>query len=519
MEEVKKKTTKKITNASKVQKVSKKKIEASNLSNDELLEQILAKKKQKNSTKDINVNKDTKKSSVKAKNTNLDKRKASELSSDELYDLIKSKKKSKKKSVDTEKNDSIIDTEIKKEEAETSKSDESKKQEDNLIITREITFTEESLDLKDKRLLKELRDAIQEFDSLDDSFVKDEKSEEEIVKTRKVDKFNFNYKLIGYIILSLVALLMIVVFFIKSKDATLDENTTFNNTKEEDVIDLRPQLYDECLKSLASDSNKSSEILEAEDNLTNYLKENYDVSVIYEDLNIGFTYSYNSDVVYYGASLIKALDGLYIYTKASEGEINLDDTMVYSSKYKWSSSREMSKYKYGDEVTIRDLVKYAITVSDNTAHQMLISYIGRSNLKEFGNSLGAKNTLSGTSDNFGNITAIDALIYVKAINKFINENEELGNELKSYFVAADQNGLDFPEQGIQAAHKYGEYKYYYHDIGIVYDNKPYAVTIMTLEGNRDFVDKVRDINNHIYELHNLYYSNREKSCRLEVYGE
>lgn len=510
MAEVKKKSNKKAANTSKVHKVSKKKIEASNLSSDELLEQILNKKKTKALKKDVkSTNVENKNSDKKNQNVKVEKD-LSQLSNDELYDLIKSKKKSKKKQESDVKK---IETTEKVETLE-----EQGQKNDDLIITREITFTESSLDLKDKKLLKELRQAIEDYDALSDTCVEKKFKEEPIVETKKVDRKSFKFKLFILIFLFILCLVVVLLLAFNNNDDK-DTKEKVDKTTEKEVVDLKPQLYEECLNRPISESDNSDEVLLEIDELTSYLEKEYDVSLIYEDLNLGFKYSYNTDEVYYGASVIKALDALYIYTKAAAGEINLDDKMTYSSKYKWSSSREMSKYKYGDEVTIRDLVKYAVTVSDNSAHQMLVSYIGRHNLKSFGNSLGATTTLTGNSDNFGNISATDALIYMKEINKFINENEELGEELKSYFVVADQNGLEFPDLGIQAAHKYGEYKYYYHDIGIVYDKNPYIITILTLEGNKNFVEIIKDINSRIYELHNLYYSNREKVCKLEIYGE
>jgi hypothetical protein len=313
----------------------------------------------------------------------------------------------------------------------------------------------------------------------------------------------------------------IVGYFKMNKEqTTLNNRTDFNDTVNIiDSAELRKELYEDCMRRPFSELERTEEVKRAEEELSDYLKNKYNVSIAYEDLTIGYSYTYNVDAIYYGASTIKALDALYIYTKAAQGELNLDDTMVYTSEYKWGSSREMSKYKYGDKVSLRNLVKFAITVSDNTAHQMLVSYIGRENLKAFGNSLGAKNTLLGSADNFGNTTALDTMIYMKAINSFINSNVELGAELKSYFVQADQNGLGFPELGIEAAHKYGEYDYFYHDIGIVYDKNPYVITIMTLEGNKNFVDIIKDINSRVYKLHNLYYSNKDSLCQLEIYAE
>ena len=271
---------------------------------------------------------------------------------------------------------------------------------------------------------------------------------------------------------------------------------------------LNDYYYNLCLSKPYSASDDSADVVSKKDEITKFLGE-YRTSVKYEDIKTGYTYSYNSSRVYYAASTIKSLDALYIYSNAAKGEINLDDTIKYTTPY--GASKEMSKYKIGSSVTLRNLVKYAITVSDNTAHEMLLKYIGKSKLRQFGLDLGAKYTLSG--DDFGNISVDDGIVYMKAINDFINNNGELGEELKGYFVNSEQNDLKLSDKGILAATKYGEYSPNYHNIGIVYDNNPYTIAVLTTElaGNNE--DKIRNINSKIYELHRLYNDNRTSLCK------
>lgn len=439
---------------------------------------------------------------------------------------------------------------------------EEKKVNDDLIITREINFDKDVLDLKNKKTLAELREAIEEFDRLEsypkksvnkiteernkenlnnhskykkrsDRYLSEE--EQGILLSSKKNNFRKKFDSLKYdnndkqkAILILLSMILFVIligvlgFYYGSKetdnnsivDKRFDEQK-FNSKKLEE--EKKQKDFSECLSKSYSEQELNEQINKKVLELNEYIKANYDASIFYEDLSLGFSYSYNSSVVYYAASTIKSLDALYIYTKASLGEINLDDTMIYSSKYKWGSSKEMKKYQYGQKVTLRNLVKYAVTVSDNSAHQMLVDYIGKKNLKEFGKSLGATNTLVG-ADNFGSIDVKDGIIYMKAINDFIINNGELGDELKNYFVVAEQNDLSLPDLGIEAAHKYGQYGYYYHDIGIVYDEHPYVVAILTNEGAKNYEAKVKDINKHIYDLHKEFYLNRENVCQIEIYG-
>ncbi len=427
------------------------------------------------------------------------------------------------------------------------------------IITRELNFSADKFDVKNPDLLDELRKAIDDYDYLDDleeakNLDKENKKEyvdsfetKQLVVTRtrsdrykdledettddfvnlisqknlkpKKKKIKFNKKsLIKLIVFFVVLVLTIVgiVIFINGKNES-GGNTIDSSSNHKEEVDLRPQQYSDCLKRPYSESDNTQALVDAQLAFSDYITKEYEASIAYEDLLTGYRVNYNTNLIYYAASTAKTVGALYLYEKASLGEINLDDTMTYTKKYKRSSSAGMKNHSYGDKVSLRELVKHSITVSDNTAHQMIVSYIGKDKLKEYGHSLGAKHTLDG-KDNYGNITPYDAIIYVKKLNQFINTNTEDALQLKEYFVTASQNGLEQPELGIQAAHKYGQYAPHYHDIGIVYDTKPYVVAILTLECSGKYEEKMQDISKKVYDLHKAFHANRENICHLEVYG-
>ncbi len=272
--------------------------------------------------------------------------------------------------------------------------------------------------------------------------------------------------------------------------------------------------YNTCLNTPFDESNLSGELKNKISELDEYLKDE-DVSVGYEDLTTGFTYSFNEDEVYYAASTIKILDALYIYTKAEENQIDLDETITYESKFVENSSKGMDQHQIGEKISIKKLVEYAIIYSDNTAHKMLINYIGFNNLKDFGNELGATNTLVG-GDNFGNISLKDAMIYLKAVNNFITSNKILGEELKTFLIKAEENMIKYPELDVEVAHKYGHYLYYFHDLGIVYDKKPYVVAILTTYGQIDYQSKINNISQKINEFHQFYQNYIENMCKSNL---
>lgn len=54
-------------------------------------------------------------------------------------------------------------------------------------------------------------------------------------------------------------------------------------------------------------------------------------------------------------------------------------------------------------------------------------------------------------------------------------------------------------------HKYGKTNQYYHDVGIVLDDSPYIVVVLTTESYNDVQKIISDLSSKIYKL-NSYVS-------------
>ena len=205
--------------------------------------------------------------------------------------------------------------------------------------------------------------------------------------------------------------------------------------------------------------------------LEQYVKaKNYKVSLGYYNIENEYTYKYKNETTYYGASLIKTLDALYIY----------ENNMVTNTSRNW--------------------VKDAISVSSNSAHANLIKLIGFQNLKKYGNNLGTKYTLVGT-DNYGYTNVDDQLIVFKKLYNFL-ETSEYGEELKGYFINDYSNYLIY-DGSPKIAHKYGWYDIYYHNVGIVYDEHPYIVVILSNGNYSNKPEIFKDLSQKFYKLNQL----------------
>jgi len=391
---------------------------------------------------------------------------------------------------------------------------------EDLIITKEIDISELDNYLKEES--KEAMDLAEtqkiEIDKISDALKKEEMERDEdyqfLIGIDKKDSLNIRkFFLIILIVILIIALLMISLSKI-SHSVKSEEKIIINTNKKETYSEeMKEKIYNDCMNSSFNNEDDSKEIQKYITELNSYLVSNYNTSIMYYDLSNGFTYKYNEGKVYYAASVIKLLDGLYVYNKAFNNEINLDDKMKYTEEYIYDASKFMSTKQLGEEISIRELVKNAIMVSDNSAHMMLLSYVGKNNLRNYGLSLGATNTLLN-DDNFGYIDVKDAFAYLKELYEFINNSGELGLELKQFLVDSEQNDLKI--DNIDVATKYGEYDYTYHNIGIVYDEHPYILIVLTEEGRREYEEIVNEISNTINDLHHLYYTNRESVCRGKV---
>lgn len=233
---------------------------------------------------------------------------------------------------------------------------------------------------------------------------------------------------------------------------TVTDSSGNTNSKTR-TINVKEKIYNNC-----SAKNSIEEFI---------CKNNYRVSIGYVNLVNNKTYYYKQNQTYYGASLIKTLDALYIYEKNM-----LNDTL-------------------------KEHIKKAISVSDNDSHHYLVNHIGFHNLKQYGISIGAKNTLIG-GDNYGITTVNDQINVMKKLYEITKDNQN--EELKSFFINSKQNYLRF--NGCPTMmHKYGNWEQVYHDAGIVLDEEPYIVVILTSEGYRNYPRIVSTLSQLIYEYH------------------
>ncbi|OON97141.1 MAG: hypothetical protein ATN36_03985 [Epulopiscium sp. Nele67-Bin005] len=198
----------------------------------------------------------------------------------------------------------------------------------------------------------------------------------------------------------------------------------------------------------------------------------------YENIITGETFSHNENLVFKSASTIKLPLATYIYKLASEGSLDLDSFMTYTSTYYYEGTGIIQKQAVGTSYTLRDLTQKNIVYSDNIAYRMLRAKVGLSNFQQYLRDIG---TTMVDTHSYNHINCIDYSKYIKDYYNFTLENPELGAELTYFWQNTDFNDhIPAGVPNLEVGHKIGwlPLENLYHDGGIVYDEQPYILIIL-----------------------------------------
>lgn len=215
------------------------------------------------------------------------------------------------------------------------------------------------------------------------------------------------------------------------------------------------------------------------------------LSVYFEDINSGNTYTYNDEYKYFIASIIKAPYCMYIYQLASDGKCSLDEKFKFEERHKQEGTGKLKDMETPMELTLRELIGYAIKNSDNTAMKIMLNKYTYKGYTEYAKSLGLNYIDDVKYVVNGDITAKDAGIYIKAIYDFIETNE-YGPELKKDMLSTSNTMI---ASKYEIARKYGWADKSFHDMAIVYAPNPYVLTILSDkdEGKQEDYKMFREI--------------------------
>lgn len=328
---------------------------------------------------------------------------------------------------------------------------------------------------------------------------------------------------ISTISLILISIVAYRAINLRNKVDTIEEDL---ETKLETAVEINYPDYtitskegaaylSECLKAPLTENELSDKLLNIKTELENLFNEsNYNFAFKYKDLYTGFTLSYNSAQPIFAASTIKAPEAIYIYEEAEKGNINLNDTITYTSNYYSEGTGILKNTSFNIEYPISKLVEYSIIHSDNAAHLMLNNKYQTTNMYNYWSNLGTTAIFKQNSA-LGNINADDATIYMEELyNYYISENQ-YSEELLSYFDKSWKI-ISTPNDDLRIASKSGWSGNSLHDTALIFDKNPYTLAILTQRGYtsyQSFFDKVSTL---IYNFHEEYWNQKSNICHIQT---
>ena len=208
------------------------------------------------------------------------------------------------------------------------------------------------------------------------------------------------------------------------------------------------------------------------------------ISVFYKNMDTGFTFTYNPNRVFFGASTNKIYNALYIYTLAERDYINLDDVHTYTAADHRSGSGLMKNMPFGTRFTTAELLNHSIRYSCNVAYRMLALRYNHPDFTfwDFVDEIGANRAriLSLTAKN---IDAMDASVWFTALFNYLESDGKYSSVLRSDLIYA-LNPISSDNYDVAA--KYGwmaPHSGELHDLAIVYAPSPYILIILSDTGS------------------------------------
>lgn len=111
-----------------------------------------------------------------------------------------------------------------------------------------------------------------------------------------------------------------------------------------------------------------------------------------KNLDTGQTYSYNGDERVRTASTIKIAVMIEAWSRVAEGKAKWTDELVLTKAARYSGSGILPEMSDGLRLSLQDCVRLMMLLSDNTATNMVLDYLGTDSVNERMNALGFKST-------------------------------------------------------------------------------------------------------------------------------
>lgn len=243
------------------------------------------------------------------------------------------------------------------------------------------------------------------------------------------------------------------------------------------------------------------------------------VGLVVEDLDTGWTISFNEDTLMPSASLVKIPIMLSCFYAQQEGRLNLKDSVKLKSFQRVSGSKALGNSPIGSRFVIEELFDPMITLSDNSAANALIGLMGFTDWNIYFKKMGLKNTnivrnmMDFKSRRRGQenyTTAADMAYILEKLYRRQFLNREISEKcllLLSQQKINDRIPRKLPQDEILAVHKTGLERHICHDAGIVYTRKGNFLICVLVKHENKFAQPAKKLISEIALSTYNYYNN------------
>lgn len=220
--------------------------------------------------------------------------------------------------------------------------------------------------------------------------------------------------------------------------------------------------------------------------------------IYYYNIATGEEFGINDEDEYACASTIKIPVNLYLYDRIASGSVDPDKTLTYLKEDYEGGTGTIQYQKIGIKYSIKELSSLSIEHSDNVAVNMLIRYLGMQNINNYMRQVGGQ-----VVDDTRDISSPrDMGLYMRLVYNFHKSDETLGNELMNSFLNTEYNDRlpALLPPSVKVAHKIGTQAHIINDVGIVFTDKPYVISVMSKDvDDEEAPDVIANISKMVYE--------------------
>jgi beta-lactamase class A len=317
-------------------------------------------------------------------------------------------------------------------------------------------------------------------------------------------------KLIYFSTVIIIISAIIIIYNKTGQAKTVEADKTFSAVKADTKVESTAQLIAEHKEV---EEEKRAELLEdqkqkeqAQKNIEtlkqlveDIIGDNKDnIGVAYFDVSSSLGFNINGDKTFKAASTVKVPVVMATAELIKNNKLKLDDQVSYTSDdYEDGAGILQGSSKLDNPIKISELVDYSLIYSDNIAVNMLLRTIGSNYKYDF-----IEQTVSHSVNRSANeTTPSDSLAILKRLYYNYDNDDNYNLIIKDLKNTIYHDRIDkYIPQSI-VAHKIGDYENYINDIAIVYDDKPYILTVFTKDIN-DVGDEI------IAKISKVIYDNR-----------